>query len=78
MSNDHGFSKASPNGNYMLDTNAPKPIIELKQCEVCGNRVDTLYPAGYIESGAVVYICQDCKDYEELMANQESERFDQE
>jgi len=32
MSNDHGFSKACPSGNIMLNMREPEP----KRCRACG------------------------------------------
>ena len=62
--NDHGFRKASPNGNYMLDTKAPQEIMEVKRCDVCGEKTDTLIPldTGY----GRLELCENCKNEEEV------------
>lgn len=36
MDNDHGFSKASPNGNHMIDCGFPPEPKKCKHCEGSG------------------------------------------
>jgi hypothetical protein len=66
--NDHGFSKASPSGNHMIDTKPP-----YKQCDICGAYVDELYDTIYCGDDHKM-ICSDCRDKEELRADMEYER----
>lgn len=71
--NDHGFRKASPNGNYMLDTKAPQEIFGTKRCEVCGSKTDLLFPTK-LDMGGELSLCQDCRDQFELAAEVEYQR----